>query len=55
MEQIVTAVPYPSSHYGVIVRGHHACHAYHESLHLRLPPTWEGEYTSIFEHQEQEA
>jgi len=50
-----TAVPYPSSHCGVIVRGHHASHAYHESLHLQLPPTWEGEYMSIFEHQEQEA
>lgn len=49
-----TAVPYPSSHYGKLVRGHEPSHAHHEAVNLRLPPTWEGEYTSIFEHQAQQ-
>jgi len=50
-----TAAPYPSSHYGALLRGCQPSHAYHEELHMPLPPDWSGGYTSIFEHQEQEA
>jgi ectoine hydroxylase len=48
-----TAVPYPSSHCGTLVRGHQPSHAHHEELYMSLPPTWSGDYTSIFEHQAQ--
>ena len=50
-----TAAPYPSSHYGALVRGCQPSHAHHEELYMPLPPDWSGGYTSIFEHQEQEA
>ncbi|MGI9413596.1 MAG: phytanoyl-CoA dioxygenase family protein [Hyphomicrobiales bacterium] len=48
-----TAPPYPSSHYGALVRGHQPRHAHHEALRMPLPPDWSGGYTSIFEHQDQ--
>lgn len=50
-----TAPPYPSSHYGELVRGSQPSHAHHEELHMPLPPDWSGGYTSIFEHQERDA
>jgi len=49
-----TAVPYPSSHYGSLVRGHQPRHAHHQELRMPLPPDWSGGYTSIFDHQERE-
>ncbi len=47
-----TAPPYPSSHYGVLVRGHQPRFAHHEELLMPLPPDWSQGYTSIFNHQE---
>lgn len=47
-----TAVPYPSSHYGYLVRGEQPRYAHHEALQMPLPPDWTGGYTSIFEHQD---
>ena len=47
-----TAPPYPSSHYGHLVRGQQPRHAHHEALRMPLPPDWSGGYTSIFEHQD---
>lgn len=49
-----TAPPYPSSHYGALVRGCQPSHAHHEELSMPLPPDWSHGYTSIFEHQEKE-
>ena len=46
-----TAAPYPSSHYGQLVRGIQPRHAHHQELHVPLPPDWSGGYTSIFNHQ----
>ena len=48
-----TAPPYPSSHYGHLVRGCQPRYAHHEALRMPLPPDWSGGYTSIFEHQDQ--
>lgn len=48
-----TAPPYPSSHYGHLVRGCEPRYAHHEALRMPLPPDWSGGYTSIFEHQDQ--
>ena len=50
-----TAAPYPSSHYGAIVRGSESRYAHHEELNVPLPPDWSTGYTSIYDHQEQEA
>ena len=49
-----TAVPYPSSHYGALVRGRQPRHAHHQELRMPLPPDWSDGYTSIFDHQERE-
>ena len=46
-----TAAPYPSSHYGELVRGRPPHYAHHEELMTPLPPDWSGGYTSIFTHQ----
>jgi ectoine hydroxylase-related dioxygenase (phytanoyl-CoA dioxygenase family) len=47
-----TAAPYPSSHYGELVRGIQPLYAHHQELKMPLPPDWSGGYTSIFSHQE---
>lgn len=47
-----TAAPYPSSHYGSLVRGTQPSHAHHQELKIPLPPDWSEGYTSIFNHQE---
>lgn len=49
-----TAAPYPSSHYGAIVRGSEPGFALHEELNVPLPPDWSTGYTSIYDHQEQD-
>jgi ectoine hydroxylase-related dioxygenase (phytanoyl-CoA dioxygenase family) len=49
-----TAAPYPSSHYGELVRGCQPRHAHHQELRVPLPPDWSSGYTSIFSHQERE-
>ncbi|MFT5258986.1 MAG: ectoine hydroxylase-related dioxygenase (phytanoyl-CoA dioxygenase family) [Saprospiraceae bacterium] len=46
-----TTAPYPSSHYGALVRGEQPRIAHHEALEMPLPPDWSGGYTSIFTHQ----
>lgn len=48
-----TTVPYPSSHYGALVRGSEPQYAHHEALRMPLPPDWSGGYTSIFSHQDE--
>ncbi|MEM7210036.1 MAG: phytanoyl-CoA dioxygenase family protein [Pseudomonadota bacterium] len=48
-----TAVPYPSSHYGTLVRGVEPGYAQHEAMCVPMPPDWSGGYTSIFAHQEE--
>ena len=48
-----TAAPYPSSHYGKIVRGKEPRFAHHEALSVPLPPDWSSGYTSIYAHQEE--
>jgi len=48
-----TAAPYPSSHYGAIVRGKEPRFAHHEGLNVPLPPDWSSGYTSIYAHQEE--
>jgi len=50
-----TAPAYPSSHYGRIVRGAEPGYAHHEELYIPMPPDWSGGYTSIFDHQEDNA
>ena len=47
-----TAAPYPSSHYGKLVRGKEPRFAHHEELSVPLPPDWSSGYTSIYAHQE---
>ena len=47
-----TAPPYPSSHYGMLVRGTEPGYAHHEELRMPLPPDWSNGYTSIFAHQD---
>ena len=47
-----TAAPYPSSHYGALVRGEASRYAHHQELNIPLPPDWSGGYTSIFSHQD---
>jgi len=47
-----TAPAYPSSRYGVLVRGEEPGYAHHEELHVPMPPDWSDGYTSIFAHQE---
>ena len=47
-----TAAPYPSSHYGMIVRGTEPRYAHHEAMEVPMPPDWSGGYTSIYNHQE---
>ncbi|MFV2032081.1 MAG: phytanoyl-CoA dioxygenase family protein [Gammaproteobacteria bacterium] len=47
-----TTAPYPSSHYGALVRGSQPPYAHHEELHMPLPPDWSDGYTSIFTHQD---
>lgn len=47
-----TAPPYPSSHYGALVRGKQPRYAHHQELSMPLPPDWSGGYTSIFTHQD---
>lgn len=47
-----TAPPYPSTHYGKLVRGFEPRHAHHEELRMPLPPDWSAGYTSIFAHQD---
>lgn len=49
-----TAAPYPSSHYGVLVRGSQPRFAHHQELKMPLPPDWSHGYTSIFDHQEKD-
>jgi ectoine hydroxylase-related dioxygenase (phytanoyl-CoA dioxygenase family) len=49
-----TAPPYPSSHYGKLVRGEEPGIAHHEALQMPLPPDWSDGYTSIFAHQDKE-
>ena len=46
-----TAAPYPSTHYGKLVRGVQPRFAHHEAIKMPLPPDWSGGYTSIFSHQ----
>jgi ectoine hydroxylase len=46
-----TTAPYPSSHYGALVRGNQPRFAHHQALNMPLPPDWSGGYTSIFTHQ----
>lgn len=48
-----TAAPYPSSHYGTLVRGIEPGVAHHEEMVMPLPPDWSDGYTSIFSHQEE--
>ena len=48
-----TAAPYPSSHYGKLVRGKEPRFAHHEELSVPLPPDWSSGYTSIYAHQEE--
>ena len=50
-----TAVSYPSSNCKKVVRGQEAKFARLEPMQMRLPPDWSDGYTSIFEHQEEEA
>ena len=50
-----TAAPYPSSHYCQLVRGVEPRFAHHQDLQMPLPPDWSDGYTSIFEHQEDNA
>ena len=50
-----TAPAYPSSRYGLLVRGEEPGYAHHEELHVPMPPDWSDGYTSIFAHQEKEA
>ena len=47
-----TAAPYPSSHYGTLVRGVEPRYAHHQELNMPLPPDWSTGYTSIFSHQD---
>ena len=47
-----TTAPYPSSHYGSLVRGTQPRNAHHQELSMPLPPDWSGGYTSIFNHQD---
>ena len=48
-----TNAPYPSSHYGVLVRGIQPSHAHHQELNMPLPPDWsEGYYSSIYTNQD---
>lgn len=47
-----TAAPYPSSHFGELVRGSKPDYAHHEELQMPLPPDWSDGYTSIFAHQD---
>lgn len=47
-----TTPPYPSSHYGALVRGYQPRYAHHQELNMPLPPDWSGGYTSIFTHQD---
>jgi ectoine hydroxylase-related dioxygenase (phytanoyl-CoA dioxygenase family) len=47
-----TAAPYPSSHYGTLVRGVEPRYAHHQELNMPLPPDWSDGYTSIFSHQD---
>lgn len=47
-----TTAPYPSSHYGLLVRGSQPPYAHHQELRMPLPPDWSGGYTSIFTHQD---
>jgi hypothetical protein len=49
-----TPAPYPSSHYGALVRGEQPGFAHHEELLMPLPPDWSQGYTSIFEHQDKD-
>jgi len=49
-----TAAPYPSSHYGQLVRGDQPRYAHHEAFKMPLPPDWSDGYTSIFDHQEKD-
>ncbi len=50
-----TAVSYPSSNCKTVVRGQEAKFARLEPMRMRLPPDWSDGYTSIFEHQEEDA
>ena len=50
-----TAPAYPSSHYGRLVRGVEPGYAHHEELCIPMSPDWSGGYTSIFDHQEDNA
>ncbi len=50
-----TAAPYPSSHYGALVRGQQPRFAHHQALNMPLPPDWADGYTSIFSHQDRSA
>ena len=47
-----TAAPYPSGHYGTLVRGVEPRYAHHQELNMPLPPDWSDGYTSIFSHQD---
>ncbi|MBT3558101.1 MAG: phytanoyl-CoA dioxygenase family protein [Rhodospirillales bacterium] len=46
-----TAAPYPSTHYGEIVRGVRTGRVHQEATEMRMPPDWTHGYTSIFSHQ----
>ena len=50
-----TAPAYPSVNYNTMVRGEMPRYAHHEDLMVPLPPDWSDEYTSIFEHQQQQS
>ena len=50
-----TAPAYPSSRYGMLVRGKEPGYAHHEELLVPMPPDWSDGYTSIFAHQEKDA
>jgi hypothetical protein len=45
--------PYPSSHYGQLVRGSEPGYPHHEGLQMPLPPDCSAGYTSIFAHQDE--
>ena len=47
-----TTPPYPSSHYGALIRGSQPRYCHHQELKMPLPPDWSGGYTSIFTHQD---
>lgn len=50
-----TALTWGNSHTGDSLRGQPQRYAHHDSIHVRLPPDWSTGYSSIFEHQQDDA